>query len=53
MAGRIVVSTRILQAETQYRVLGTPPDGARVEPAEPSLEDGYLWLMQGEHRSVP
>ncbi|MCC6192585.1 MAG: ABC transporter ATP-binding protein [Anaerolineales bacterium] len=45
-AGLTVVSTLIAQAGTQYRVLGTPPNGAPVEPVEPSLEDGYLWLMQ-------
>jgi ABC-2 type transport system ATP-binding protein len=45
-SGLTVVSTLALSGGTQYRVLGTPPDGARADPAEPSLEDGYLWLMQ-------
>ncbi len=45
-AGLTVVSTLMLTDGVQYRVLGTPPEGARAEPVEPSLEDGYLWLMQ-------
>ena len=42
----MVVSTLVQPDCVQYRVLGTPHEGARVEPVEPSLEDGYLWLMQ-------
>ena len=52
-AGLTVVSTLIAEAGTQYRVLGTPPDGAHAKPAEPSLEDGYLWLMQSERAILP
>ncbi len=39
-----VVSTLHLQHGVQYRVLGNPGGGAL--PAEPTLEDGYMWLMQ-------
>ena len=40
-----VVSTLQLQSGVQYRVLGTPhPDEAWTR-VEPSLEDGYIWLM--------
>ena len=46
--GLSVVSTLQLQDGVQYRVLGTP--GAHLsgdaKPVEPSLEDGYIWLMQ-------
>ena len=40
-----VVSTLHLGDSVQYRVVGTPaPAGAT--PADPSLEDGYVWLMR-------
>jgi ABC-2 type transport system ATP-binding protein len=42
----LVVSTMHLQGGIQYRAIGTPPPQAAAVPAEPSLEDGYLWLMQ-------
>lgn len=44
-----IVSSLQLQEGTQYRVLGTPAQRANVKPAEPSLEDGYMWLMRGAH----
>ncbi len=40
-----VVSTLQLQSGLQYRVLGTPPSDYEAAPVEPSLEDGYIWLM--------
>jgi ABC-2 type transport system ATP-binding protein len=43
----LLVSTLPLEgSDTEYRVLGDLPPGARAEAAEPSLEDGYLWLMR-------
>jgi ABC-type multidrug transport system ATPase subunit len=30
----------------QYRVVGTAPRGGQAQPAEPTLEDGYVWLMR-------
>ena len=45
-AGLSVVSTLQMQDSVQYRVLGTPGDQYRSTPVEPSLEDGYIWLMQ-------
>ncbi len=34
----------------QYRVLGTPSPQHNAAPIEPSLEDGYIWLMsQAKH----
>jgi ABC-type multidrug transport system ATPase subunit len=46
--GLSVVSSLQMQSGTQYRVLGTP--AAHLAPVaqavEPSLEDGYMWLMQ-------
>jgi len=30
----------------QYRVLGKPEEGIDAVPVEPSLEDGYIWLMR-------
>jgi ABC-type multidrug transport system ATPase subunit len=43
-----VVSTLQMQRGTQYRVLGDPNGTTDAQPAEPSLEDGYMWLMQGQ-----
>jgi len=45
-----IVSSLQLQTGTQYRVLGKPAAGEAAQPAEPSLEDGYMWLMRGESR---
>jgi ABC-type multidrug transport system ATPase subunit len=45
-ADLLVVATIHLQNATQYRVIGNPTKGSRAVPAEPSLEDGYLFLMQ-------
>ena len=44
--GLAVVSTLQLQHSVQYRVLGmsAPTDSALA--LEPSLEDGYIWLMR-------
>ncbi len=44
----ILVSTLQLQHGVQYRVVGDPVGYAEAQPVEPSLEDGYMWLMQGQ-----
>jgi ABC-2 type transport system ATP-binding protein len=41
-----VVSTMHVKDGTQYRVIGIPDPASGAVPVEPSLEDGYLWLMQ-------
>jgi ABC-type multidrug transport system ATPase subunit len=41
-----IVSSLQLQEGTQYRVLGKPSPDSKAKPAEPSLEDGYMWLMR-------
>ena len=41
-----VVSTVQIQDGVQYRVIGTPGEASKAVPVEPSLEDGYIWLMQ-------
>jgi ABC-2 type transport system ATP-binding protein len=46
-----LVSTLHLQNGVQYRVLGDPGNDAM--PAEPTLEDGYMWLMQNSERVKP
>jgi ABC-type multidrug transport system ATPase subunit len=46
-AGLTIVSTLQLQDTVQYRVLGDPR-GHATTSVEPSLEDGYLWLMNNE-----
>ncbi len=43
-----IVSSLQLQHGVQYRVLGEANGYADATPAEPSLEDGYMWLMQGQ-----
>jgi ABC-2 type transport system ATP-binding protein len=45
--GLSVVSTLQMQNGIQYRVLGDPSPQYNASPIEPSLEDGYIWLMQG------
>lgn len=47
--GLIVVSTLQMQHGVQYRVLGEPDGAYDAVPIEPSLEDGYIWLMQQAH----
>ncbi|MDL1902719.1 ABC transporter ATP-binding protein [Anaerolineae bacterium CFX9] len=42
----IIVSTLQLHGGVQYRVLGNPGRRYEAVPVEPSLEDGYMWLMQ-------
>jgi len=44
-----VVSSLQLQDAVQYRVLGVPDAHYNAQPAEPSLEDGYMWLMSQAH----
>ncbi len=46
-----VVSTLNLGATTQYRVVGELSAQAGAVAVEPSLEDGYVWLMR--EQSVP
>ena len=43
--GLSVVSTLQMQDGVQYRVLGDPSPTYKATPIEPSLEDGYIWLM--------
>jgi ABC-2 type transport system ATP-binding protein len=44
--GLTIVSTLQLIEGVQYRVVGTPEGQYAAQPAEPSLEDGYVWLMR-------
>jgi len=41
-----VVSTKQLQDGVQYRVVGHPGEQHQAYKVEPSLEDGYIWLMK-------
>ena len=47
-----VVSTLRLEDGTQYRVVGEDVSGYEARPVEPSLEDGYIWLMHFENAST-
>jgi len=40
-----VVSTMQVASGTRYRVIGSPSAGSSAAPLEPTLEDGYLVLM--------
>jgi ABC-type multidrug transport system ATPase subunit len=44
--GAGIVSTMQLQDGVQYRLVGERVDSHPALPVEPSLEDGYIWLMQ-------
>jgi len=44
--GLTIVSTLQLAEGVQYRVVGNPENQYPAQPAEPSLEDGYMWLMR-------
>jgi ABC-type multidrug transport system ATPase subunit len=46
-----VVSTLHLGDTVQYRVVGVPDGGSQAIPADPNLEDGYIWLMR-ERRAI-
>ncbi len=47
-----VVSMQQLPDGVQYRVLGKPDPGSDVIAVEPSLEDGYIWLMKRARKSL-
>lgn len=47
-----IVSTLHLKEGVQYRIVGEPPAGWTCESTAPSLEDGYVRLMQGRRESV-
>jgi ABC-type multidrug transport system ATPase subunit len=44
--GLTLVSTLQMANGVQYRVVGDPAPQYAAAPTEPSLEDGYMWLMQ-------
>lgn len=47
-----LVSSMPMQEGVQYRVLGTPANHSSATPAEPSLEDGYIWLMRQREQAL-
>jgi ABC-type multidrug transport system ATPase subunit len=47
-----VVSTLQLGSGVQYRVVGSPPATAPALSVEPTLEDGYIWLMRQQRISL-
>ena len=52
-AGLVVVSTRQMDTGVEYRVLGSPSGQYHPISVEPSLEDGYIWLMRQERNRAP
>jgi ABC-2 type transport system ATP-binding protein len=51
--GLTLVSTLQMANGVQYRVVGDPDPRYHAAPVEPSLEDGYMWLMQSAAESSP
>jgi ABC-type multidrug transport system ATPase subunit len=47
-----IVSTLNMGNSMQYRVVGEISPRADAVPAEPNLEDGYIWLMRDQRASV-
>lgn len=47
----MIVSTLNMGPVVQYRVVGDLSPRAGAVPIEPSLEDGYVWLMQEQRKS--
>lgn len=41
----VIIATRQTPEGTHYRVMGEPDPGSRPAATEPTLEDGYIWLM--------
>lgn len=46
-----VVSTMNMGTTMQYRIVGGYPTRGEAVPVEPSLEDGYVWLMHEQQVS--
>ncbi len=46
-----VVSTMNMGNTMQYRIVGEYPTRGEAVPIEPSLEDGYVWLMREQQPS--
>jgi ABC-type multidrug transport system ATPase subunit len=47
-----VISTLHLGDTVQYRVVGASPPSDNAQPAEPALEDAYVWLMHERRERV-
>ena len=47
-----IVSALNMGASVQYRVVGDLPPLAGAVPAEPGLEDGYVWLMHAQQAQM-
>jgi hypothetical protein len=41
----VIVASMHTGTAMQSRIVGIPPTYASAIPAEPNLEDGYVWLM--------
>lgn len=54
-SGDFTVVSSLPQADgrIQYRIVGEPAPGMAAVPAEPSLEDGYVWLMRDFRTPAP
>jgi ABC-2 type transport system ATP-binding protein len=49
----LVSSLPQMDGNTHHRVVGQPAPGLVATPAEPSLEDGYVWLMRDLRAPTP
>ncbi len=51
--GLTIVSMLHLTEGTQYRLVGeTAPEHPSAQPVQPSLEDGYVWLMKRTGQAI-
>jgi ABC-2 type transport system ATP-binding protein len=51
--GLTIVSTLHLAEGTQYRLVGeAAAEHSAAQPVQPSLEDGYVWLMQSAEQAA-
>jgi ABC-2 type transport system ATP-binding protein len=47
-----LISTLPVEMGLQYRVVGNPVERYQATSVTPTLEDGYVWLMQQAHREA-
>jgi ABC-type multidrug transport system ATPase subunit len=54
-SGDFTVVSSLPQADgsVQYRIVGEPATSLAAAPAEPTLEDGYVWLMRDYRTPAP
>ncbi len=49
----LVSTIPLAGGSVQYRIVGAPPQGVVAQPAQPNLEDSYVWLMRDQRVATP